>query len=829
MEKHYNFSEFEKKAQKIWEDNQTYKQELKEPIYSIDTPPPTVSGSLHIGHIFSYTQADIIARYKRMSGFNVLYPMGFDDNGLATERYVEKKLGIQSQSLSREEFIVTCLTEIKPAEEDFESLFKSIGLSIDWTKKYSTINQSSRKISQLSFIKLYEKGLAYRKAEPAIYCTMCKTTISQADLEDAEKKSCFNDILFEIPAHHRTITISTTRPELLSSVVAILYHPNDVRYKDLKDLKAIVPIYGHKVPILPDTDVDPEKGTGIVMVSTFGDKQDIIWAKKYNFEYKQAIGRDGLMTPLTGPLQGIYANDGRKKIIALLKDQNLLTGQKDTQHTVNVHERCKREVEYLIFPQWFLQILPHKDKFVSLANDINWYPQFMKSRYVNWVENLTWDWCLSRQRFYGIPFPLWYCKDCNEILLADAKDLPVDPQTQRYPRACTKCGSTKIEPETDVMDTWNTSSLTPYICSELVKESLGTAEQEVDVFESNKLIPMSMRPQAHDIIRTWAFYTIVKSYFHSGTIPWKDIVISGHVLSTEKEKISKSKGNNPLEPKNLLERYPADAIRYWTATGTLGYDTAFSEGQISIGNRLLTKLWNAFKFTNEYLCQGFQETHTPEINSLTNKWILVTLKQQFVDYKKSFDNYEYAHALDKIDRFFWHSFCDNYLELIKDQLFNQTNYKPEDVYETLWTLKKLGLAILQMYAPFIPHITESLYQIVYNPGKTSSDKSSIHITQFEAELPDISVEKYLADATMMNKILDIISLIRKHKSESKLSLKTDIERLTLYTTDIALEQTLRAESNLIKGIARAKNIEFAESAESKIYQENELWYIDLVS
>lgn len=822
MEKHYNFSEFEKMAQKIWEENQTYKQELKEPIYSIDTPPPTVSGSLHIGHIFSYTQADIIARYKRMSGFNVLYPMGFDDNGLATERYVEKKLGIQAQSLSREEFIVTCLTEVKPAEEDFEKLFKSIGLSIDWTKKYSTISENTRKISQLSFIKLYEKGLAYRKAEPAIYCTGCKTTISQADLEDAEKKSCFNDILFDVPALNKKITISTTRPELLASVVAVLYHPNDARYKDLKDAKAIVPIYGHEVPIMADEDVNPEKGTGIVMVSTFGDKQDIIWAKKYNFEYKQAIGRDGLFTELAGPLKGLYANDARKKIISLLAEQNLLACQKDTQQNINVHERCKRDIEHLVFPQWFLKILPNKDKFISLANEINWYPQFMKSRYVNWVENLTWDWCLSRQRFYGIPFPVWYCEDCNEPLLADIKDLPVDPQNQRYSKPCTKCGSNKIKPETDVMDTWNTSSLTPYICSELVKQN-----SPEKIFESNNLIPMSMRPQAHDIIRTWAFYTIVKSYYHSGKIPWKDIVISGHVLSTEKEKISKSKGNNPLEPKNLLEKHPADAIRYWTATGTLGYDTAFSEAQISIGNRLLTKLWNAFKFAKEYL-DNFKEANTPEIKSMTDRWILLTLKQQFEDYKKTFNSYEFGQALDKIDRFFWHNYCDNYLELIKNQLFNQGNYKPEEIYETLWTLKKVGLSILQMYAPFIPHMTEILYQIIFKSAASKHD--SIHLTQYNTVLKDLAMDSYKADADMMNKILEIIGNIRKFKSESKLSLKTDIEILRIFTTDKELERALRSQIDLLKGISRAKTIEFTKVDESKIYQtQDQLWFIDLVA
>ncbi|BDC35239.1 hypothetical protein Noda2021_11970 [Candidatus Dependentiae bacterium Noda2021] len=564
MEKQYNHQTTEKQLQELWQSQQLYAAENNAgPLYSIDTPPPTVSGNLHIGHVFSYTQTDIVARYKRMNGFSVFYPFGFDDNGLATERFVEKKLNISAHRMARSEFIKLCLQASHDAEGEFKQLWQSIGLSVDWTKSYSTISPLVRKLSQLSFIDLYEKGFVYRKNEPALYCAQCRTSVAQAELDDAEKDAFFNDIVFK-DEHGNDLIIGTTRPELLYSVVALLYNPDDVRYMHLKNKQAIVPIYGHQVPILPDEKVEIEKGTGLVMVATFGDKTDIEWFKKFQFPYRQSVGLDGKWTAQTGVLAGLSAFHAREKILKELADHGLLLQQKAIKHSVNVHERCKKEIEYVLISQWFLNILDHKKKFIELADQIQWFPPYMKVRYQNWVENIGWDWCLSRQRFYGIPFPVWHCSDCAEIIISEQQNLPVDPQETSYHKPCPICGSSNIIPDTDVMDTWNTSSITPYICYALYNENYDNVFNDA---VSEQFIPMGMRPQAHDIIRTWAFYTIVKAWMHNKTIPWSNIVISGHVLTTAKEKISKSQGGDSRTPQKLLEQFSADSIRYWTASG----------------------------------------------------------------------------------------------------------------------------------------------------------------------------------------------------------------------------------------------------------------------
>jgi len=454
MDKRYAYKQLEKDVQQKWNSELTYAHENNPgPLYNIDVPPPTVSGVLHIGHIFSYTQTDIIARYKRMSGYSVFYPFGFDDNGLPTERYVEKKLKIRAHTTQRSKFIKICIEESHKAEKEFTQLWQRMGISADWRSTYSTISDITRKISQESFVRLYNKGYVYRKFEPSLYCTVCRTSVAQAELDDVERPSYFNDIVFKL-ADDTELIISTTRPELLPSCVALFYNPDDVRYQYLKDKYAIVPIFGYEVPILSDKLVDKEKGSGLVMCCTFGDKTDISWFKKYTLPYKQSIGLDGKFTSDASMLSGLKVAEARKAIIEVLKTENLLRIQKPITHSVNVHERCKNDIEYVALSQWFLKILDHKKQFLQAAERIAWFPKFMKSRYINWVENLNWDWCLSRQRFYGIPFP---------IFLADIANLPIDPQEVLYEKPCTKCGGNNIIPDTDVMDTWNTSSLTPYL------------------------------------------------------------------------------------------------------------------------------------------------------------------------------------------------------------------------------------------------------------------------------------------------------------------------------------------------------------------------------
>ena len=813
MEKHYDHLEFEKEARELWEESKIYEfdSNLKKEVFSIDTPPPTVSGTLHTGHIFSYTHTDIIARYKRMKGFNVFYPMGFDDNGLPTERFVEKLHKIKAHMLKRSEFIKLCLQESAKIEKDFEQLWKTMALSIDWTKTYSTISDKVRKISQYSFIDLYKKNLAYRKQEPSLYCTTCRTSVAQAELDDVQVSATFNDIEFKTEDGQKLI-ISTTRPELLPACVAVFYHPDDKRYQNLKDKFAKVPVFGQKVKILSDDKVQKDKGTGLVMCCTFGDQTDIYWYKKHKLPFIQVVGLDGKWTAVAGDLADFKVHEARKKVLELLKVSKKLLDQKKITHSVNVHERCKQEIEYMILSQWFVKILDNKETFLKLAEKISWKPEFMKARYKDWVENLGWDWCISRQRFYGIPFPVWHCIDCKNIILADVKDLPIDPQEQDYSgKKCPKCKSENLKPDTDIMDTWNTSSLTPQI-------NVNWPENDTSI-----KIPMSMRPQAHDIIRTWAFYTIVKAQYHLKTIPWKEIVISGHILAG-REKVSKSKqGGKVPTPEELLKNYPADVIRYWSANGRLGMDTAFSPNQLKIGQRLVTKLWNAFRFGKDHIEQFEKsENKFSDLDNL-NKWLLHKFGQTIKTYNQYFQKYDYTLALENAEKFFWHNFCDNYLELIKDQIFNPDKYSENIIKNTQAVLYEVGFGILQLFAPILPHITEILYQQLF---KDKEGEICLHITQLDQKRYDYD---YQVQADLMDKIIQIVSLCRKLKTENQLSLKTELKILNVYSKDQKLLDEIKKEEKLLLGITKAQAVSYKtkQIKESILKKENDFWIMEI--
>ncbi len=815
MDKQYNHQIAQQDARIKWHKEKIYST-ANNPgqLYSIDTPPPTVSGNLHIGHIFSYTQTDILARFARMSGYSVFYPFGFDDNGLPTERYVEKKLDVRAHTMLRSEFIKLCLKETQAVEEEFKDLWQRMGLSADWDHCYSTISDSTRKISQESFLILLKKGYAYRKNEPALYCTTCRTSVAQAELDDIEKPSLFSDIIFK-DAQGNNLLIGTTRPELLPAVNALLFNPADERYKHLKGTHATVPLFGQKVPILEDDKVLIDKGTGLAMTSTFGDKTDVEWFKKHQLEYRPMIGLDGKMVEKAGILAGLTVAQARAKALEELNKAGLLVSQKSITHAVNVHERCKKEIEYVMLPQWFLNIIDHKQKFIELADKINWYPAHMKHRYVNWVENIGWDWCLSRQRFYGIPFPVWHCKNCNYVITPSIDQLPIDPQETPYKGSCPECKSTDIVPDTDVMDTWNTSSLTPYICYAEYNKNAKS------VFESSEFFPMSMRPQAHDIIRTWAFDTIVKSWMHQNDIPWHNIVISGHVLSDAKEKLSKSKENASTSPQGLLERYPADVIRYWTASGGLGNDIAFSEAQLKIGLRLVTKIWNAFRFIHEHVSiVAVEQPSTPL--GVTNEWLLHSATQAFNRYTTYLNQNEFSLALDAVEKFFWHNFCDNYLELIKDQLFNPDKYTEFELKATRWTLYHVGLRILQMYAPYLPFITENIYGIIYHK---QTGISSLHQTKYANIQQNYLFEE---SAALMETIIEIIAQVRKLKTEKQLSLKVPLASLTISSSDEHLLHKIENQIPLLRGVAHAEKFVFKTQKSVSAIQEIEAtWHMQV--
>ncbi len=644
LSKRYRPGVSEPALMRQWQENGTYhfQPDSDEPTYTIDTPPPTVSGKLHMGHVYSYSHADFIARFWRMNGRNVLYPMGYDDNGLPTERLVERRLNIRATEVGRQTFIKKCLEISKDAEKDYETLWKRLGLSIDWRYTYRTIDDKSRELSQLSFIDLYEKGLAYRKRSPTIWCPECGTAIAQAELNDMDRSSEFVTLKFQLD-DGTAMPIATTRPELLPACVAVFVHPDDSRYKQLLGRQARVPIFGQAVPILEDSEADPEKGTGAVMCCTFGDTTDVAWWFKYDLELVEVVGRDGMMTGAAGAFEGLALEEARLAIKDALEVGDYLLGREPTEQSIRVHERCDTPVEYVVASQWFIRVLEYKEQLIDAASKVSWYPAHMQTRFRQWVENLNWDWCISRQRYFGVTFPVWYCRDCGEVQIAERSELPVDP-TDATPNSHCSCGGSHFNPEEDVMDTWATSSLTP----QLVAWWLGQSG-----FDGQTFVPISVRPQAHDIIRTWAFYSIVKAYHHFGEIPWHEAAISGWGLAAQGAgKISKSRGGGPAPPLEMLDQYSADAVRYWAASTALGKDAIINDEKIMAGSKLITKLWNVARFSSRFFATDSLWV-TPPTLSAADRWILSRLQKLISRVTESFVKYDYAAAKNETEVFFW--------------------------------------------------------------------------------------------------------------------------------------------------------------------------------
>lgn len=756
-----NYHQIEKDMQKLWKEQELYKFhfENQDDIFSIDTPPPTVSGKLHIGHIFSYTQAEIIARFMRMQGKNVFYPFGFDDNGLPTERLVEKELGIRGREMERGAFTQKCMEAVVRYEEEFKQLFTALGFSVDWDLAYQTIGPDTQKISQQSFLDLAKAGRAYRKSSPVLWCTDCRTSISQAELYPVEKETTYYYLPFAVGGDR--LSVATTRPELLYGCVALFVHPDDERYAQYIGDQATVPLYGYTVPILADSSVEMEKSSGVVMCATFGDTTDLELYTDHRLPYRQVICPDGTIHPDVPQIGGMTIPKARAAMLARIQEEQLLLKTERLTHTISVHERCGREVEILPSDQWFIDILSQKESFIQAADQINWYPASMKTRYRVWVENLKYDWCISRQRYFGVPFPVWYCKKCGKPVFADSDQLPVDP-SQSSPKHACDCGCSEFLPETAVMDTWATSSLTPMI----------NARYGLPGDRSQRILPMSMRTQAHEIIRTWAFYSIVKSLFHTGDIPWKDIMVCGLVLSNKGEKFSKSKADAALTPAHLIELHSADTIRYWAANSKIGTDTVFSEEDLKASYRFINKLTNAAKFAISHL--GDYDP-SAKIFLPVDRWIMERCRQAMAKASELLYRYEIGAARHEIDDFFWKDLCDNYLEIVKDRLYHPENHGNRERRSAQGALYYCLLATLKMYAIYTPHITEYLYQDFF---KRHEKTASIHLLRWEQPgEPD-------SDLLSFGETLkDILSSIRKYKSEKNLSMKAELGRIVLHVSE----------------------------------------------
>ncbi len=734
-----------------WQDDQTYafdRARPREEVFAIDTPPPTVSGSLHVGHVFSYTHTDVIARFQRMRGRSVFYPMGWDDNGLPTERRVQNFYGVrcdpslpfdpafvpppkpekQAISVSRPNFVALCAQLTTEDEKVFEHLWRHLGVSVDWALTYATISQSSQRVSQLAFLRLLHRQLAYQLEAPTLWDVDFRTAVAQAELEDREQPGAYHKIRFAIATGQLatdssaigSVEIDTTRPELIPACVALVAHPDDERYKPLFGKTVLSPLFKVPVPIKAHALADPEKGTGIAMICTFGDLTDVIWWRELGLPVRATIQANGALRPLTfgaagwesedaaaaqtayDQLAGLSASKAKVKIVELLKTSGDLIGDpRPITHSVKFYEKGDRPLEIITSRQWFIKTMDQRDALIQRGEQLRWHPEYMRARFENWVNGLNGDWCVSRQRFFGVPFPVWYRVDANGAtdfsarLLPREDQLPIDPSTD-VPEgfgAAQRGVPGGFVGDLDVMDTWATSSLSPFI----------VCGWETDPELFAKTFPMHLRPQAHDIIRTWLFSTVLRAHLEEDKLPWADAAISGWVLDPDRKKMSKSKGN-VVTPMALLDEHGSDAVRYWAAKGGPGVDTAFEPGQMKVGRRLAIKLLNASKFVL---------TKTAPVGPVTEPvdcGMLQRLAALVAGVTRHLDEYDYSAALRETEAFFWW-FCDDYIELVKRRRGGDGPGAASANASAQLALSTM----LRLLAPYLPFTTEEVWSW-WQPG-----------------------------------------------------------------------------------------------------------------
>jgi len=765
-----DFKEIEKKWKLFWEKEKIYRFDAgkKGKIFSIDTPPPTVSGEMHIGHAFSYSQQDFIARFRRMKDDNVFYPFGTDDNGLPTERLVEKIKKVKSKNISRAEFIELCLKTLKEITPSFIQDWKDLGISCDYEIYYSTIDKNSRKISQKFFIDLFNKGLIYKKEFPTIWCPECQTPIAQAELEDKEEESLFFTLKFKVDG--KDLLIATTRPELLGACVAVFVHPEDKRYKNIVGKKAKVPLFNIEVPIMADSSAEIEKGTGVLMVCSYGDKFDVDAINRHKLKPKIILNKNGTLN--LKEYEGMKIKEARNKILRELEESGLIKEQKKISHVLNVHDKCGTEIEFIPTEQWFIKILDKKKKWIEQGKKIKWHPEFMHKRYENWVNGLEWDWSISRERHFGVPIPIWQCEKCKKFLLPDDKELPVDPI--QIKKKCS-CGGEGI-PEIKVLDTWATSSLTPQINSSLIKNKV--------------VVPFSLRPQAHDIIRTWAFYTIVRSYLHEKKLPWENIAISGFA-KLGGEKMSKSKGTG-ISPKKVIDEYGADALRFWASGSRLGDDLDYQEKDLVAGKKFITKLLNASKFV--FMNLKDYRGENPKKFEKIDEFFLKKLQFVVGSVTKNFQDYEYSKAKQEIENFFWKDFCDNYLEIVKKRVYQG---KGNEKLSAQFTLYKTLLTIIKLIAPIMPFITEEIYQEYF---RKDEKEKSVHVSEWPSHQPTPATRP--KELEILNLLFGIISKVRAEKTKHKKPMNSEC----LLTLDKKEKEKLEELLQDLKDVMNIKEI-----------------------
>ncbi|MGI8686329.1 MAG: valine--tRNA ligase [Acidimicrobiales bacterium] len=803
-----------------WEEAGTYRFERTGPrseVFSVDTPPPTVSGSLHVGHVFSYTHTDTVARFWRMRGKQVFYPIGWDDNGLPTERRVQNYFGVrcdpslpydpaveppgakakQQLPVSRRRFVELCHRLTAEDEQAFEDLFRRLGLSVDWSTTYTTIGEEAQSISQLGFLRLLSGGFAYQRVAPTLWDVDFQTAVAQAELEDREQPGAYHRIRFG------DIEIETTRPELIPACVALVAHPEDPRFQPRFGDTVKSPLFGVEVPIVAHPLADPEKGSGIAMICTFGDVTDVVWWRELGLPVRSMLGRDGRVLPAPPDdvpddeawqeLAGATVKQARARIVERLRASGDLIGEpRPITHPVKFFEKGDRPLEIVTSRQWFIKVLDHKGPLKEKGEELAWHPPYMAARYENWVDGLNSDWLVSRQRFFGVPFPLWYPVGDDgeprfeEPILPPEDRLPIDPSTDVPPgyTADQRDQPGGFTGDPDVMDTWATSSLTPQIAG----------RWSVDDGLFAMVFPYDVRPQAHDIIRTWLFSTIVRSYHqHQGRLPWEHAAISGWILDPDRKKMSKSKGNAQT-PMGVLEQYGTDAVRYWAASARPGTDTAFEEKQMKNGRRLAIKLLNASKFVLS-LPRSEGSPSAP-----LDLAMLAGLDRLVADATAAFEGYDYARPLERAEASFW-SFCDDYLELVKNRAYGGG----EGGGSATATLEVVLSAFLRLFAPFLPFVTEEAWSW-WKDG-------SVHRAAWPhaGELQGGTG----GDPLVLETASEVLRAVRKAKSEAKVTQRAGVDLVVVRDTAARLAALRAAESDL-RDAGSVAELRLEESATASI-------------
>jgi valyl-tRNA synthetase len=766
-----DFIEVEGKWQEKWEEEKVYKYDWEDesrPVYSIDTPPPYPSGDFHMGNVLNWTYFDIRARYKRMKGYNVLFPQGWDCHGLPTEVAVEKARGIRKSDVPPDVFRKMCEEWIEEYIQIMKTAVIELGCSVDWTTEYRTMEPEYMRKIQLSFLKLYEKDMIYKGEHPINWCPRCETAIADAEVEHDEKKGKIYTIPFE--TEEGELLIATTRPVYLPACVAVGVNPLDERYNHLIGKEAKVPLFDQKVPIIANDEVDPNFGTGAMMICTYGDKADVVAVARFDLPVVNLIDGSGILKEVAGKYSGMQLAEAQRAIVQDLREKDLIIDEKELDQEVGLCWRCDTPIEVVTARQWFMKTISLTDKVVETAKEITWYPDWMRQRLIDWATGLDWDWVLSRQRVFATPVPAWYCKRCGLIRLAKPDELPVDPKVTEINDMC-KCGSTEFVPDTDVMDTWFDSSLTCAIHA-------GWPDRP----NWRKQFPASVHPSGQDIIRTWAYYLMVRHLALFDETPYDSVLINGMVLGGDGRKMSKSLGNFVSSPE-VFEKYGSDASRQWAAAGgSTGTDIPFRWEDVEYGWRFQRKIWNACRFASMRL-EGYEGIKAPDLE-LIDRWILSKLQDTISKCTEAMEKCDFMNATEEARNFIWHIFCDHYLEAAKTRLYGEGEGRNSAQY----TLFKSIEVMLKLIAPIIPHLAEEIWRVMYNPDK------SIHVSawpEVEKKLIDHDAEK-IGDL-----IISAISDIRREKNRKGVSLNAPIDQLDLYGPNELLKDLRQGEKDII--------------------------------